>query len=276
MNRSIGRRQWCLALLFVGALLVWFRDTSWRESILDTLPLAIGIPLTIWIGGPWKVRDIRAEEVDSRWPKVAIGVGFVIGWLMPSITLLALSWSLAAVMAMNAHYETRINRWGLWMLLLLSFPWLVMEWPGLGWWFRMSAAWATEQFFAIMQMPVTRHGTELVVLGEVIRIEPGCAGWNLLQLTLLTGLALGLHDIRAKQKFLTFVAFMPILAWTANFLRIVLLTALCLTYGAKTANGVWHGLTGLFVLLMTLVIAKLLANFLGNHSKKSIRKTKVT
>jgi exosortase/archaeosortase family protein len=93
---------------------------------------------------------------------------------------------------------------------------------------------------------------------------------------LLTGLALGLHDIRAKQKFVIFVAIMPVLAWTANFLRIVSLTGLCLTYGVKTANGVWHGLTGLFVLLMTLVIAKLFANFLGDHSKKSIRKTKVT
>lgn len=262
--------------LLIAATLVWLRDASWRESLLDTLPLAFGLPLALWIGGPWKLRELEGERKSWWWAKGGVLAAFFIGWLLPSVTLLAVAWSVAAIMYASSHYEIKVNRWGLWMLFLLSFPWLVIEWPGIGWWFRMSAAWATELFFALMQLPVSRDGTELEVLGEVIRIEPGCAGWNLLQLTLLTGLSLGLHEIRGRQKFFLFVALIPILSWLANFIRIVLLTALCLSYGVKTANGVWHGLTGLFVLMMTLGIAKLLSSFLGNHSKKYIRKIKTS
>jgi exosortase/archaeosortase family protein len=265
-----------LLALAVGAVLVWLRDTSWQEFMLDAVPLAAGIPLVWWIGGPWRVRAEGEEFAYPLWGKIFVVVGGLIGWLMPSVTMLALTWSLAAGMVMRVDYETRMNRWGLWLMLALSFPWLVIEWPAIGWWFRMSAAWATEHFFGFMQFPVTRNGTELVVLGEVIRIEPGCAGWNLLQLTLLTGISLGMHDIRKQRKLMFFVGLMPLLAWVANFVRIVLLTALCLTYGVETANGVWHGLTGLFVLMMTLSIAKMLAGFLENRSKKSIRKIKPT
>lgn len=276
MTATPSGRKWSLIALSVAAILLWLRDDSWRESILDTLPLAFGIPLAMWMGGPWKIREIPPAKAASGWSKGAVVLGFLLGWLLPSVTLLAFAWSIAVMMFVHDFYETKINRWGLWLLLLLSSPWLVMEWPGIGWWFRLSAAWATEQFFAFMQLPVSRNGTELEVLGEIIRIEPGCAGWNLLQLTLLTGLALGLHDILDKKKLAIYVVLLPILSWAANFARIVLLTALCLSYGVKTANGVWHGLTGLFVLLLTLVIAKLLANFLGNHSKKYIRKIKTT
>lgn len=144
------------------------------------------------------------------------------------------------------------------MVLGLSFPWMLMEWPQVGWWFRLSAAAATEGFFHLLQVPVLRNGTELLVLGETIRIEPACAGWNLLQLTLLAGVTIGLHDISQRQRFLWFLALLPVLAWMANFLRIVALSVVSLSYGVATADGVLHGLTGLLVIAAVIGMAKLL------------------
>lgn len=270
MNHSSRTPVIRFALMMAGAALVWCRDMSWREFILDALPLMGGIPLAFWLGSPWQRRANDEQVRFSPWLLILASLALVFGWLMPSVTLLALGWSVIAIQMMQRRYQTSANVVGLWLMLLLSFPWLVIEWPAIGWWFRLSAAYATEHFFTLMQMPIVRNGTDLQVLGENIRIEPGCAGWNLLQLTLLTGLSMGLHEIKTRKRFWCFLGWLALISWTANWMRILLLTGMCLTFGVKTADGIWHGLTGIFVLILTLLMAKWLAVLWGDHSQKKV------
>jgi len=257
--------------LLVSAGLVWWRDTGWSVAVVDTLPLAAGIPLAAWLGAPWRTTAAsHGVRFPVAWPILA-GLAFAVAWILPSITLLALAWTALAGYWMVRWCKPTSHLVGILLILALSFPWMVMEWSQIGWWFRLSAAAATEGFFYLLQMPVLRNGTELLVLGEKIRIEPACAGWNLLQLTLLAGVSIGLHDISERRRFLWFLTLMPVLAWLANFLRIVTLSALSLSCGVATAEGTWHGLTGLLVIVTVVGMAKLLCRVIEPRRPTLIR-----
>jgi exosortase/archaeosortase family protein len=253
-------------------VLIWWRDTSWSADLADTLPLAAGIPLALWLGSPWQAISTDQEpRLPHVWPLLA-SLLFLIAWVLPQLTLLSLAWTSFAAYGMRRWCRPSGNVTGLLLVLLFSFPWLVIEWPQIGWCFRLSAAVATEGCFQLLQMPILRSGTELQVLGETIRIEPACAGWNLLQLTLLVGLSIGIHHLTQPRRFGIFILLLPALAWLANLIRIVALSVLCLTFGSETAEGLWHGLTGLIVIAAVVGMAKWLCHVIEPRKAMEIRR----
>lgn len=265
------RQRWLLlTTMACAAVLVWTRDTSWLTNIADTLPLAAGIPLAWWLGGPWKPRN--AIDLNGRQKALAAAIcGFVIGWLISNLSLLAISWTLLTGCLVAATYQPRLGRLRLAWLLLLSFPWIALEWPQTGWWFRLSSAWAAEHFFNLLAMPVVREGTHLNVMGVPIDIEPSCAGWNLLQITLLTGVTLGSYELPSPRRFSVLLCLLPALSWCANLFRILLLSGLALSFDVDVANGVLHGLTGLGVIAVLVIMTKTLCILLTpNRHRHSV------
>ncbi len=248
--------------LALGAVAIWVRDWRWAETVADTLPLALGLPLAYFVGRPWQCRE--GETAERRPRLIGLGgAGFTCGWIIGSLTLLSMSWSLLALLWGLQNFVRVAGRERLVWLLLLSFPWLVIEWQTLGWSLRLSSAWVAEQIFALLQLPAQRDGTHLSVLGVPVEIEAACAGWNLLQLTLLTGVAYGAYEIRSSRRFTMLLALLPVLAWLANLLRILILAGIALSFDAQVASGVLHGLTGLIVLAAVLGMTKTLCHFLS-------------
>jgi exosortase/archaeosortase family protein len=245
------------AALLAAAAGVWYRDHAWLAEAADTLPLAAGIPLALWLGRPWT--PASHSPAGKQVPRVLLFSGlvaFLLGWILPSISLLALAWTLLAWCWTRHWLRPRRGSFGIFLILLLSFPWLPLEWPAIGWWFRLSAAAACEQFFHLLAIPVERQGTDLRVMGSSIHIEAACAGWNLLQLTLMAGTAIATFELSRQRRLVWFLLALPFLAWAANFLRVLALTALSLSFDVATAEGTLHGLTGLLVLAAVLLLAK--------------------
>lgn len=254
------------ALLVLAAILVWARDTRWLAFPADSLPLALGLPLAWMLGRPWL--PIEKPSPMSLALKGWFGLGFVLfglGWLLPNLTLLASAWSLQALVWAERSFRPQANRSRLVWLLLLSFPWLILEWQSIGWAFRLSSAAVCEVIFNLLQMPVTREGVHLNVMGIPIEIEAACAGWNLLQLSLLTGVAFGSYEIRATRRFALLLAALPAIAWLANFLRILLISAVALSLDAEVATGPIHGLTGLAVLGAVLGMTQILCGMIDSR-----------
>ena len=248
--------------LALAAGAIWARDWRWLDAPADTLPLALGGPLAYFLGRPWHLREGGGADKQELLIGLA-SAGFACGWIIDSLTLLALSWSLLALLWGHRNFTKVAGRGRLAWLLLLSFPWLVIEWQTVGWAMRLSSACVAEQLFGLLQLPTQRDGTHLSILGVPIEIEASCAGWNLLQLTLLTGVAYGAYEIRCAPRFALLLALLPALAWLANLLRILILAALALSFDTQVASGVLHGLTGLIILGAVIAMTKALCHFLA-------------
>ena len=248
--------------LVLAAAAIWARDWRWLEAPADTLPLALGLPLAYSLGRPWQLSE---GGVAGKHPLLIAlaAAGFACGWIIDSLTLLALSWSLLALLWGQRNFVRVAGRGRLAWLLLLSFPWLVIEWQATGWAMRLSSACVAEQLFGLLQLPTQRDGTHLEIMGVPVEIEAACAGWNLLQLTLLTGVACGAYEIRSSRRFALLLALLPALAWLANLLRILILAGIALSFDSQVAAGVLHGLTGLLILAAVLAMTKALCYFLA-------------
>ncbi len=269
MNR---RRQIQLGglLLALSAVAIWLRDRSWMMAPADTLPLALGLPLTYFLGCPWHIAENPARR-SLRLLAAGGGIALTVGWVIGSLTLLAVSWTLLAMLWAHWSFASQARRIRLVWLLLLSFPWLVVDWPAIGWAFRLSSASVAEQVFNLMQLPAQRAGTHLEIMGVPVEIEASCAGWNLLQLALLAGVAFGTYEIRSACRFTLLLCLIPLIAWLANLLRILILSGIALASDTQVASGAIHGLTGLIVLGAVLAMTKGLCRLLDPPPPSSSR-----
>ncbi len=243
--------------MIVAAALIWFRDRSWLPDAADSLPLVAGFPLAWWLGSPWVVRA-EPDSGGKRWLLAAAGFAFGAGWMISSITLLSIAWTALAWCWAVAFHQPDDRRWRVAGLVVLAFPWVTLEWQQVGWWFRLSSAAAGEFFFQMLQMPVLREGTRLSVMGVPVQVDAACAGWNLMQLTLLAGLVLGVREIGSHRRFLGFLLLLPALSWVANFIRILVLTGIALSFDIAIADGAIHGITGLVVIVAVIAMTRLL------------------
>lgn len=250
------RQMWLGGIaLALAAVMVWVRDLQWMSAPADTLPLTLGLLVAYIIGQPWQAATPPLPAIHV--PMVGGGgLVFACAWIFGSLTLLAMGWTLLAMVWVCWSFEAQARRMRLAWLLLLSFPWLVIDWPVIGLAFRLSSAVVAEQVFGFLQMPIQRHGTLLEILGVPVKIEASCAGWNLLQLTLLVGVAIGTYEIRSSRRFVLLLGLLPAIAWCANLLRILLLTGVALSFDSQVASGSIHGFAGLVVLGAVLVLTK--------------------
>jgi exosortase/archaeosortase family protein len=256
------QQRWLYGLAFSAvAVAIWCSDLRWVATLADTLPLALGIPIGLVLGMPWQFKSTPISKRDQRIGGLTL-LGLMMGWIIGSVTIMSFSFTLCFMIWVKHTFKPQARRNRLGLLLLLSFPWLVLEWDQVGYAFRLSSAFVVEQFFNFLQITTLRNATDLHVLGVPIQIEAACAGWNLLQLTLLTGVAIGAYEIPSKRRFILLLAFLPAVAWVANFLRILVLSGVALSFDVELASGSLHGLTGLAVLGIVLIITKGLCAFL--------------
>lgn len=241
--------------LALAALAIWARDRRWLDTPADTLPLALGLPLAWFLGHPWIPRAEPLPGSPARYAAIG-GAALALGWILGSLTVLTLSWTLLAMIWAHWSFTSQPRRGRLAWLLVCAFPWLVIDWPAIGWAFRLSSAAVAEQLFNFLQLPTQRDGTRIVIMGVPVEIEAACAGWNLLQLTLLAGVAFGTCEIRPLRRFALLLGLLPAISWLANLLRILILAGLALGCDAPVASGALHGLTGLAVLAAVLAMTK--------------------
>ncbi|BCU79567.1 hypothetical protein llg_42820 [Luteolibacter sp. LG18] len=233
------------------AAAIWLRDRQWMLAPADTLPLMLGLPLMAFLGQPWCISEVPRPVAAWRW---LVGGGLLgFGWTTAMLTSMAAGWAVLAGCWMERGFVPTHGKQRLVWIGLLSFPWLVIDWPGIGWAYRLSGAAFVEQVFSVLAMPVSRDGVTLEVVGMPVEVQAACAGWNLLQLCLLTGLASGAVDLRRTSRFGILLGALPLVAWLANSVRIFLLAVAGLSWGAGVASGPLHTPIALLVLLLVLV-----------------------
>ena len=258
---------WLAGLLALAAF-IWLRDRTWISSSDEVLPLLVAPVLFLWLGEPW--RGWSAENSGFKLSGLVVGAGiFVLGLALDVTFLLAVAWTvllwswLREKIAAEKISTTR----RLLVLVLLAFPWLTLDLPSLGWWFRLSAAWSAEYLFQMFGFVVTRDGTQIVVQNFPVDVSAACAGLKVLQAALVAGSVLAFVLLSRSRWYWPAMAVLPLVAWLANTLRVVMLSAVALTFGADVANGWFHEWGGWLVLVAMFSLCALLFTMLRRLDK---------
>jgi len=249
-----------VAFLGLGAW-VWLRHPL-GESPQDLWPALLAFPLYAWLARPWPWRNRSARLPVARLG-MTVGVT-VLGLALDHTLLLAVGWVLAWRAWLGSQLEpgAAAASWKPMVLLVAGFPWLALEGQAIGWWFRFSGAGAAEVWFSLLGFAVERDGTFLTVQGMPLAVDAACSGLNALQSMLVAGTVLAWLVLPGK-RFWWGVVLLPVLAWLANVLRIIMLGMVGLSFGSESAMGWFHDWGGWAVLLMMFVLCSMVFNLMA-------------
>ncbi len=229
---------------------IWLRDINWSSTSEDTLPILMALPLFVWLGWPWQFNEKPKELSTSL--ILSSALLWLLGITLNITLLLALGWTLllwtwlATRIAPQSYARTK----KLLVLPLMAFPWISLDAGQLGWWFRLSGAWITGQFFSLLGLDVSQEGTQLLINHLPISVEVACAGLNTLQSMLIAGSALAFLLLGETNLYWINLAVIVGMAWIANTLRIIIISFVGLWLGAETAMGVFHTWGGWVVIVL--------------------------
>ncbi|MBB5351569.1 exosortase/archaeosortase family protein [Haloferula luteola] len=222
-----------VALLGVIFPLIWALDRRWWQLSPDVLVILAILPLS------WRLARQHSAVQPSR-PRFTLPAAILlgIGILANQMTLMAFGWSWLAVSYFLP--ATSISPARLGCLLTGAFPWVLTDGDPIGWWFRLTGAHLTALTYEAAGYHVVAHGTELVVGGIPISVEAACGGMKLLQVLMSGGVALTALQFPRQRGFWIMVGLLPVLAWLANTLRIIVITGWSLRFGIDAAAGAFH------------------------------------
>jgi exosortase/archaeosortase family protein len=258
-----------IAGLIASAAYIWARNRSWLPTADETLPILSGFVFLVWLPWPWVLSSDRLPA--RRGPcMAALGLG-LLGLLLDSTLILAGAWTLLlwSWLSVRVSPGQRERLRMLMVLPLLAFPWIATDLARLSWYFRISAAAATEMLFRWSQFHVVREGTYLTVNGFALSVEPACSGLNGLQALLTAGTALAYLRLRHTRLFWPSLLLLPIAAWIANLLRILFAAGLGAELSAASAArwvGPLHLVAGWFAIVVMFAVCGGVFGAIGRRS----------
>jgi exosortase/archaeosortase family protein len=236
----------------VGALfpLIWLLDRRWLHEAPDVALVTLVLPLILLLArrhpGP-------PPHPTSRFFAMAAGL-LSLGIVLQQMTLMAFGWAALATRFLLPPHGLPPGR--IILVLAGAFPWVLLDASFVGWWFRLTSAAMAGTFYDLLGFPVTVHGTIVKVDDLPVSIEAACNGLQLLQVLFSGGVALSLILFHRRHGFWWMVASLPILAWLANTLRIVVVTGWGLRFGSESAQGAFHtwGALGVILAMFLMIL----------------------
>ncbi len=243
-----------LPLVLLGAACwIWQTSLTFQELPGDSLLLLAGIPLAIWCGAPWRCN--ASPERPNLGTLGAASLLLFLGSTIQSVLLMALAWTgLFNSWTRLAFNQSKRSRQAASYLAFLSFPWLAIEGIGIGWWFRETGAQAGAHVFKLTGFQVDRHGSTMVIDQLPVEVTEACSGMQTLQVFLLAGGILAFLESSSARCQLWALFMLPLAAWLANGVRLILVTISGLTFGVDAASGALHEWLGLVSSVSILLI----------------------
>lgn len=220
------------------------------DKLDDTLPIIIALPVFVWLEWPWKLIE---GEWTLSFPLIGLASALmIVGVLSSFVFLMGLAWCvfLWSWIQQRVSKEYRKQLIRLMVLPLMAFPWVTLDTHVLGWWFRLSGAWATSQMLTLMNFDVIHQGTQMMVNQIPISVDPSCAGLNTLQSMLIAGSVLAYILLGEGKGYWFNLLLLIAIAWVANTIRIITLSLAAIFVSPEFAMGAFHDIGGWFVLVV--------------------------
>jgi exosortase/archaeosortase family protein len=259
-----------LGALILLALFIWCRDLSWISAADDSLPILVAIPLFIWLGMPWEFRT-DPLPISNIW---ILGMIFFITGIGLNFTFfLALGWTIILWAWLSSRIEPKFHNSlkKLMILPLMAFPWVTLDAERVGWWFRLSGAWATAQVFSHTGFQVVQEGTSMTINKLPISVEVACSGLNTLQSILIAGSVANYIILGDSIRYWMNIPMLIAISWLANTLRIIFLSIVALAISPQFAMSSFHIWGGWVILIVMFALCWLILT-LQQPNKTSLHK----
>lgn len=261
-----------------------------RATLPEWWPILIGLTLLLgptfydlftgaWIGeeqghGPiifglaswliWRRRfDALASPVSTRagwtgWPVLAAGLAaHLIGRSQHILMLEVLSIILVLMSVVLVKYGGRALG-GLWfpfffMVFMVPLPAEFVAAVTMP--MKMAVSWATEHLLFALGYPISRSGVILQIGQYQLLVADACAGLQ----TLLTLEALGLFYLNIMRhpsgfRNVGLALFIVPISFSANVIRVMVLTLITYHFGDAAGQGFLHGFAGMVLFVTALVL----------------------
>ncbi len=249
-----GDYVWFVLLAFY-ALLIWFRDISWMSTAEDTLPILVALPLFVMLLWPW---EFAKEKTPLSTVQLACALLlFPLGIVTNLTILLAISWTWLLWLWLNSRIAAPSKDQIAKLLILpfMAFPWITLDAAPIGWWFRLSGAWATAHVFSFLGANVYQDGTQLLINMQPIDVEVACSGLNTLQSMIIAGSVAAFVTLGEYKRYWFSLPFLVLMAWVANTIRIIILVLAALLVSPAFALGTFHTFGGWLVLMLMFILS---------------------
>jgi exosortase B len=248
-----------LAVLFLPTFYDLFTD-AWISEQQGHGPIIYGLALWL-IYRKWpEVLAARGPQASSwtGWPVLALGLGAHLLGRSQHILMFEIG-SIILVMAAIV-----LIKFGGRALAVLWFPFFFMLFmvplPGelvaaVTMPMKMAVSWATEHLLFAAGFPISRSGVILQIGQYQLLVADACAGLQ----TLLTLEALGLFYLNLMRHPSAFrniglALFIIPISFSANVIRVMVLTLITYYFGDAAGQGFLHGFAGMVLFITALVL----------------------
>jgi exosortase B len=231
----IGEEQGHGPIIF--ALALWLIYRKWPEMLVATTP-----PRTSWTG----------------WPVLAIGLlAHMLGRSQKILMLEVLSIMLvmAATLLVKRGGRALGVLWFPFFFMIFMVPLPAEFVAAVTMPMKMAVSWATEHVLFAVGYPISRSGVILQIGQYQLLVADACAGLQ----TLLTLEALGLFYLNLMRHPSAFrniglALFIIPISFSANVIRVLVLTLITYYYGDAAGQGFLHGFAGMVLFVTALVL----------------------
>jgi exosortase B len=231
----IGEEQGHGPIIF--GLALWLLYRRWSEMLAATSP-----PRTCWAG----------------WPVLAVGLlAHMLGRSQQILMLeiLSIIVVIAAVVLVKRGHPALRMLWFPFFFMLFMVPLPAEFVAAVTMPMKMAVSWATEHLLFAFGYPIGRSGVILQIGQYQLLVADACAGLQ----TLLTLEALGLFYLNLMRhpsafRNIALALFIVPISFSANVIRVVVLTLITYYFGDAAGQGFLHGFAGMVLFVTALVL----------------------
>ena len=231
----VGEEQGHGPIIF--GLALWLIYRKWNEMLEATTP-----PRSSWIGWPILVAGLLAHML-GRSQKILM------------LEVLAIILVTMAVLLVKRGGRALLVLWFPFFFMIFMVP-LPSEFvAAVTMPMKMAVSWATEHILFAFGYPISRSGVILQIGQYQLLVADACAGLQ----TLLTLEALGLFYLNLMRHPSAFrnvglALFIIPISFSANVIRVIVLTLITYYYGDAAGQGFLHGFAGMVLFVTALVL----------------------
>lgn len=237
--------------LFTG---IWSTDENAHGPIV--LSVSLWLLYTKWNAIADDVKPAPAPALG--WPLVVLALLLYIVGRSQDILIFEIGSLIPMLAGLMLVFFGRATLFGLWfplffMLFMIPLPGVLVD--AVTQPMKMAVSWAAEHLLYALGYPIARTGVILVIGQYQLLVADACAGLH----SLFTLEALGLlylnlvrHDSFARN--LTLAILIVPISFTANVIRVIVLTLITYHFGDEAGQGFLHGFAGMVLFISALIL----------------------